>query len=349
MADQPITGQYLANINQVTPRTIREDIKHLNELLKERGAKVNSVISKGYQLEVSDDQCFRNFLQAISVDQSSKDRIPSTPEERTAYIIKRLLLSNKYIKLDDLADELYVSKSTIQLDLKTVKQILQEYEITLDPKPNYGLKAVGDEIKFRFCLSEYLFHRDHQKRNPIIESEFYDVSQEETEKIYQIIINQIEKHHITLSDIAINNLLIHICIAYKRIINGHYVAIYHNDSKEIQQQKEFQVAKEIAAEVEKAYQIVFPEEEVVYIAMHLLGTKLLSHTSSDLDNMLDSDTFQLVKYILQKVEEQLDLNIKDDEELLLGLRLHLKPALNRIKFGMNIRNPLLADIKISTH
>src|SRR5699024_4089070 len=33
------------------------------------------------------------------------------------------------------------------------------------------------------------------------------------------------------------------------------------------------------------------------------------------------------------------------KELLIGLSLHLKPAINRYKYGMNIRNPMLQDIK----
>ncbi|NRK74294.1 PRD domain-containing protein, partial [Salmonella enterica subsp. enterica serovar Typhi] len=34
-----------------------------------------------------------------------------------------------------------------------------------------------------------------------------------------------------------------------------------------------------------------------------------------------------------------------DEELIFGMSMHLKPAVNRIKYGMNIRNPMLQEIK----
>src|SRR5699024_12559064 len=46
-----------------------------------------------------------------------------------------------------------------------------------------------------------------------------------------------------------------------------------------------------------------------------------------------------------KIEEELNLDIKHDQELIMGLGLHLKPAINRYKYGMNFRNPMLADIK----
>ena len=167
-AEQPITGTYLANVNQVTPRTTRDDIKHLDAILHQHGATIVSVISKGYKLEVNDEKHFRVFLQSLSYKDHTKDDIPTTPEERVSYIIRRLLLNERYIKLDDLADELYVSRSTIQADLKTVKQILHKYCIELEPRPNYGLKATGDEMRFRFCLSEYLFDRDEIKVNSLV-------------------------------------------------------------------------------------------------------------------------------------------------------------------------------------
>lgn len=343
-AKNPVTGSYLATINGVTTRTTREDIKNLGSILKEHGATITSIISKGYLLEIKDNHKFRKFLQTLSQNNSADGKIPDTPEERVTYIIRKILL-NDYIKLDDLADELYISRSTIQQDMKHVRNILQKYGISLEPRPNYGLKAVGDEIKKRFCLSEYLFERNEKKKSPFFTPLSSSLSVEEVNKIKSIILKKIDTYQTTLSDIAINNLLIHIAIACERIISGHYVAMYHSDVQEIKKQKEFDVAKEIVKDVEQLYHIRFPQEEVVYIAMHLLGTKLLSQTKDEFDHVIDEEIFQLVTFILEKIEEQLELDIKDDEELIYGLSLHLKPAVNRIKFGMNIRNPMLEDIK----
>lgn len=343
--DQPITGNYLANLNQVTTRTTREDIKNLDAILNNHGAKIVPIIAKGYKLEISDEKAFRKFLQSISVEQIGQEYIPSTPEERVAYLIRRLLLSNRYEKLDDLADELYISKSTIQLDLKTVKQIFDEYGIVLKSKPNFGIKASGSEIKLRFCLSEYLFDRNDDHTNTLVDTPFSSISKEDIDQIHKIILKQIQKHQISMSDIAINNLCIHIAIAYKRIVSGHHVVLVHSDIEEIKQQKEYQVATEIAADVENYYHVKFPQQEIAYIAMHLLGTKLLSQTKSQVDHVINDEILHLVHFVLEKIEEQLELGIQNDQELILGLSLHLKPAVNRIKFGMNIRNPMLQDIK----
>lgn len=345
-ADTPVTGEYLATVNHVTARTTREDIKNLDALLNNHGAKIISVISKGYTLEIWDKPVFQQYLHSIFVENTlSHVGIPKTPEDRVTYIIIRFLLNDHYLKLDDLADELFVSKSTIQQDIKNVKEILQKYDITLEARPNYGLKAVGDEIKVRFCLSEYVLDRKKQSTNTIdspLPSIFDD---ENMEAIQEIILRQIKKYQITLSDIAINNLFIHIVIARKRIISGHYVAIFHADMDEIEQQREYHVANEIAKEVEELYQIKFPQAEIAYIAMHLLGTKLVTQKKGHIDHVIEDDILQLVDFVLAKMEEKLDLGIAKDEELIFGMSMHLKPAVNRIKYGMNIRNPMLQEIK----
>lgn len=44
--------------------------------------------------------------------------IPDSPIERNQYILKYILYNNTYIKLEDLANSLYVSKFTILNDIK---------------------------------------------------------------------------------------------------------------------------------------------------------------------------------------------------------------------------------------
>src|SRR6185312_9073035 len=49
--------------------------------------------------------------------------------------------------------------------------------------------------------------------------------------------------------------------------------------------------------------------------------------------------------IIAKIEKKLQLGISGDKELAVSLSLHLKPAINRHRYGMNLRNPMLDAIK----
>ncbi len=342
-AETPVTGTYLANLNQVTTRTNREDIKELTAILAKHGAHIESLMGKGYQFEINDEKLFRNFLKELTGrDDKKKVSVPKTPEERANFIIRRLLLSEDYIKLENLADVMYISKSTIQNDLRQVKEILSKYDIHLEARPSYGIKVIGSEVKLRFAMSEYVFKRNDEVG---IDSMIDSLKQVDLDTISAIIINQINTHDITLSDIALHNLLIHIAIAYKRINSGYHVTLFHKDLEHILKQKEYKVAKEIVKAVEDNFEVSFPREEVAYIAIHLLGTKMLSQTNEAVESVMDEEILEIVTLALERIENEFNLGIHDDQELILGLSLHLKPAVNRYKYGMNIRNPMLTDIK----
>ena len=347
-AEGSLTSEYLAKVNQVTSRTVRNDIKELDGLLSEYGASIKSIRGTGYELNIQDDQLFRKLLQEFAdKDLQTQGGIPSLPKERVQYLIRRLLLVEGYLKLEELADELFISKSTIQNDILDVKKILKEYGITLEKRPNYGLKLKGDELKLRFCMSQYIFSK-RETQSDMMNACVTILPKEEIIEIRAIILEQIKQHEVALSDIALNNLVIHIAIACRRIRNENYVSIYPQELSEILKQREYEVAKNIVGKVEEALEVVFPQTEIAYIAIHLLGTRMVEHASigeKEMQNLIDGDIYKLTTTILQSIENELKLGISHDKELIMGISLHLKPAINRYRYKMNLRNPMLDDIK----
>lgn len=343
--DTPMTGKYLGKINDVTSRTIREDIKVIDGLISSHGASIEAVMGQGYQLIIQDEERFRHYLQSLLENETF---IPKSPEERVIYLIKRLLLHDQYIKLDDLSNEMYVSRSTIQNDLNDVRKILSKYEIELESRPNYGMKVKGRELQLRFCIAEYLFDRNEKKYYAIMDTDLTSLSQADLDTIFEVIMHEIEANQITLSDIAVHNLFIHIAIACKRIETGNKVTIFKADLQEILEKKEYRVAEKIVRKIEDELLLDFPREETAYIAIHLLGTKMLTQTQTAdkvVEQVIEDEVSAIVRKTLHRIETELQLGIHEDKELILALNLHLKPAINRFKYGMNIRNPMLQEIK----
>ncbi len=350
-SNTPITAGYLGQILEVSSRTIREDIKDLNHILSKHGAEVKSTRGIGYELEIIETTDFHSFLSDRSQKTVADNQLPNSPESRIVYIIKKFLLSEKYIKLEDLADEMHVSKSTLQLDLKSIRTILKSYNLQLNSLPNYGLKIEGKELNRRFAISEYVFNRDHTAPDLLWIDQLSTITHSDKEtltNIWRLLINKLDENNVSLSDIAVNNLFVHIAIAYKRIKNGHSINLVQKDLKDIESQKEYEVAKNIVKEVEQIWQVSFPDIEVAYITIHLLGTKMINESlvsEKKIENIMDNNIKSLAISMVESIDDELNLGIQGDTELLVGLCLHLKPALNRYKYGMNIRNPLLNDIK----
>ncbi|MBB5326075.1 lichenan operon transcriptional antiterminator [Anoxybacillus tepidamans] len=341
-ADQPLTSEYLANVIQVTSRTIRNDIKELEEILNKNGALVKSSRGRGYELVVEDEALFRKWLKEMF--QQDLSTVPNCSEERVQYLIKRLLLTEEYVKLEELADELFVSKSTVQNDLREVKNILKTYEIELEKRPNYGLKLKGKEMKLRFCMSEYIFSRKE------IDSKAEILPKEEMEFIHQVILEQVHEHQITMSDVRLHNLMIHIAIACKRIRSGNYVSMFLEEIHHISRHKEYEIAKNIIQKIQEQLHVLFPSSEVAYITIHLLGTNMIVHSDlveQEIESYIDRDVYQIVTDMLEVIENKLALGVNHDKELIIAMCLHLKPAINRYRYGMNLRNPMLEAIKSS--
>ncbi|HBH67575.1 MAG TPA: hypothetical protein DDY50_04595, partial [Erwinia persicina] len=59
----------------------------------------------------------------------------------------------------------------------------------------------------------------------------------------------------------------------------------------------------------------------------------------------NSESRHLTLDLIATFSEVININLKDDRLLHEGLLIHIKPLLNRLKYHIRIRNPLLEDIK----
>ncbi|WP_208588529.1 BglG family transcription antiterminator [Gracilibacillus suaedae] len=339
--EDPVTSDQLATILQVSSRTVRNDIKILENVLQKNGAHILAERGQGYQLQIKDNSLFKSYIESLLFE---KGRVPVEPEDRIKFLVEKFLLQSDYIKIEDLVEELFVSRSTLQKDLKDVKVILDKYKLTLEKRPNYGLKVSGDEKKIRYAISEELFKRDQMM--PTDQSSKMLLPKEQMDRIQQIVLKHLRKNQLNLSDIALSNLVVHIAIACRRIEQNQYITSQSINYQDILNTKEHKIAAELLNEAEQALQITFPDAEIHYVTLHLLGTKifLTDQKNSSLHDFEDP-MLETARSLINKVDEQLGLGIKEDKELLAGIVVHLKPAIHRYRNGMNIRNPVLEAIK----
>lgn len=340
-AEQELTSEEIARMIGVTSRTIRTDMKALKSTLAEHGAVLHIKRGAGYTLTVEDYGSFRTFLKkSLGERNENKEQIiPNQPEDRVAYLLKRLLLSEDYIKLDALAEELFVSESTVKNDLKAVRHLFSLHGLSVSHRPKYGLRLTGEEMKLRYCMAEHVFQKAHAN-STLLPEETYQFIQD-------IVFSRTKASGLYLSEIGLSNLVTHIAIACKRIEEKKIVMMPETELKEIQVQPVFQVAQQMAEDIRHVLGIEFPLSEMAYIAIHLMGAKMMAYGDAGhtLFHLLEEDHFRFIHQLLAYVEEHMSLNIQFDKELIVGLSLHLRSAIHRFRYGMNIRNPYLTDIK----
>ncbi len=345
-----LTSSYLSKVVGVTPRTIRSDLKELDKFISPDGAKINSSKGIGYKLEIIDDIKFSDCLKTIFKNNDNKEEsIPILPEERVEYIIRKLLETDSCITLEELCDELFISTSTIKNDLKKVKSILQRYRLVVASRLNKGIRIEGKEIDKRFCMAEYFFNRSELERIDLAEFYIENIiifNDIDLRKIEETLMEELAKAKLHLADIALKNLIIHIAIAIKRIKESNYITQQDKRIKKLQKEQEYTAAINIVVALERNLGVSIPNAERYYVAIHLLGSKLLDEKRENrITEFIDESIKNLISKILKEVNTKLALNFIDDNTLICGLALHLKPAFHRIHFNMNLRNPWLDEVK----
>ena len=339
------TAEALAEELGVSSKTIRNQLKNLNELLSEFEVYVESKHGAGYRLVVENPSRRKELEELMQKRELQESAIPNSSEERVQYLLEYLLNAEGYVKLDDLSELLYISKKTLTNNLKEVECLLGEYNLCLKRKPNYGVRVEGKEFDRRLCIAGYV-----AKKIRLLEK--LDGDQDVTEEIqwiYQCVRGCLSKYNFDISNVAFQNLILHIQIAILRMRGGHYVPMAEGDGEKVRNRKTYRMAEEILGKIKDKFRVEFPPSEIVYIAIHLEGKKMVANIGGCEDAegnlVISQEISDLVDQMLGAVYDAFKFDFRDDLELRMSLSQHMVPLVVRLRHDMKLTNPLLKDIK----
>ena len=150
-----ISSDQIALSIGVSSRTVRNDIKELNSLLKDYKASIASEAGSGFYLKIEEEERFAELLKELQADEKkdADNIVPSDPKDRATYIMQRLLrstLSNEEV-IDpfDLADEVFVSMSTLKKDIRQIDRMLERFALKVGISQKKGVHIIGSEANIR--------------------------------------------------------------------------------------------------------------------------------------------------------------------------------------------------------
>lgn len=149
------TSGTLAKALGVSSKTAQGMVKNLREKLQKNGADILARTRHGYLLQVNDRA---RFEALCSGENAAAQFIPSGSEERVRYLLVLLLSQVDYVKLDDMSEELYVSKYTISGDLHQVEEELAKYHLSILRRPNYGVRITASALRAERSISATARH-----------------------------------------------------------------------------------------------------------------------------------------------------------------------------------------------
>lgn len=361
--NKKITIKELAEKLDISKRTIRKDLKELQNYLAQENIALIIKPSAGVWLEIDNKNL--NSLQNKFLN-IFKENKQFGPERRQYHILKKIIEKNNYT-VNKLAKNLCVSNATIYKDLKKIESLLNKYNLKLI-KNNNNLKIEGKEKDWRKFTAELLvsfknqnilydlFNQDNNDSR--IDSEIFnsliqlfdDIEIKNLINTLENILDEVESEtNYLFTDQTFNGLIIHIAIGIERLKDNNSIFMNKEIIDKLKNKKEYQIATFIANKIQKKLNINIPKSEIAYMCLHILGSKSLENIDkNNLDNLLsavDPQIISIAENIIEMAEDILDIRLKDDKKLLTGLVLHLRPAVNRLKYGLSLRNPILSSIK----
>lgn len=341
-----LTSQEIASGIDVSNRTARKYLHLLEDALKQESlATIEAKQGNGYQLKIEDARRFDEFyLEEVKSQMASKD-ITTIQEsnDRQYYILNRLFFEQSTVYVDAIADELFVSRSTISNDLVEIKKLITPYQIELQSKSNKGIFIVGNEQNIRHFIMNYFFmERLHD--NLFAFSMYANLLEGiSVEEIVIIVLDECRESQLKLSDFIVYNLVLHIGLAIKRIQNGFFMDIQAPISFD-EDSIEYQTALKILARIEHAVGITFSSEEADFIALHLKNKITAKTIFKKADATEEQIRAQLLE-TLKAIDQDTPFDLEHDTILIDGLMLHFIPLLTRLQNNSSIENPLLEEIK----
>jgi len=342
-----IKSEDLCHQLNIRPRTLREDIRLYKDTLeKDAGCKIVSKPNAGYCLTVFNDELYNEFIKLLLQEESKNQYIiPVHQEDRINYIIRYFLSHQDYIKLNDLADQIYVSRSTLNADIKEVKERFSYFSLQLTSKVGKGLKISGKEKDIRSCIAQYFYHVDNYDQQYMQNMGLHGgfIEKNAYEHIKSLLYNTISKYEFKLTDVGFQNLTIHILIAVSRILGNSYIEDIATPQDIFKDRLETEIAIYLANDLESYFNIKIPQSEIHYMTIHLMGKQALQYSENHL--IIDEETTRLTEKILGEILRIFQIDLKSDLELYSMLTFHIQPLINRLKYGLKLSNPLTDQIK----
>ncbi|MBB6671912.1 BglG family transcription antiterminator [Cohnella nanjingensis] len=341
-----VTAGEIAEELQISTRTVHREIQELEPILHENRLSLVKKSGIGISIHGKEEDVarFKRLLGAsVSANYSS--------EERKTLILCRLLEEAEPVKLYALAHTLHAAIPTIARDLDEMEPQLRKNGLELVRRRGYGVEIAGEESAKRSLIAmmaqTYLDESDlfgaspeAPSAGPVTAQLLRMAGKKHILDIEQLLWKIEEGWPNRLSDTAYTRLLIRLSVAFARMRAQHWIA--PSEETGVQAGSPSPKLERFA----QAFGIDWPDAEKAYVQRLIDEVKEAAPPPSATPlEMYGVTLAESAVDLIRAVGKRIDVSFDKDRSLLDGLVRHLGPALERLREGEAIRNPLLPQIR----
>lgn len=371
--EKKFTTAQIAVELKVNPRTIKADIKKINDELEKHSCSIRTKRGVGLWLDYNPEG--EAFLKTVLYE--DQDSYISA-DIRKYYIAAKLLNSTDFISAEALANEFFVSKATVLNDLNDLKDFWEELGITFVKKVKYGIRAEGTERRIRHALFvvlgevlAYLGGAGADNLQPLFE----DV---DLEQLKEMILSAEKRFQFVLTSISFDELLIQIAVILQRTVvnrsvtSGRQAHLADGGQSDTQftpyaeesnltdegrrpyrspdrDRKEWFICQYFKEQIGTYMNMRFPETEIPGLITCLKGLRfqvpMARAGDRETARSRNPRLFDYMMQVLMEIDSKYSLSLAKDEEFICAMFTHLVCMFYRIQSRMCLANPILESVK----
>ncbi|MGC8690753.1 MAG: BglG family transcription antiterminator [Caldisericum sp.] len=352
--DYPVSLKKVSEDTGININTLRKDVQSISDFLKNYELSIVARPNVGIKIEGSNEKK-KILKEELRI---TEDIFNST--ENKIWLASYLLLASKRTPtIEELSDILDKSRPTINAYIKKIREWLKDFNIILIGEPGRGYVIKGEEYDIRSAIKSSIKNiLSYNFDNIAIKFSSHNDSQAFGQNIFGVRILKTSyfptiKKFVegVLSDlkVVINpqdmfSFALDIYITLERILRGFRIVCEDETSKTIENTKEYGAISRNLKILENNLKIELDNSEIIF-----LTKKFLSIRAESFENIPSESIPEIylkkVGEIIDFAESSLGFVIERDPELMKMFAMHLKGAVEKIKLGVNIENPLLRTIK----
>lgn len=317
----------LAEEMKISKRSVYYDIRKINEWLE--ALELSQLVverKKGIRIDEEQKAMIRAGLKMIP----SELAYAFTPTERVKIIICSILQRNRNLFLDDFMELCQVSRNTTISDVKEAGRIISKYQLQLIYENGKGYHIKGDLVRKRSIYFSYFSSISNLYKKEILPLDAPDKVDHFLDRLKDIE-NALDVQYV-------QGTLYTIAVFFSTIDNRSDVVEFSDkEKKEIMDTKEYEMVSMRFPELN--------ESEQLYLALHLLGSRMQSIPVDFMEEHSGQESQRLSKILVNAFSRIAGVGFSKEKELTKALAAHLKISMYRYRYGIQLANLMLENIK----
>jgi activator of the mannose operon (transcriptional antiterminator) len=353
--EKMVSAAEIAHYLHISVKTVRNELQRLETYVSEYQCSIVKIPGKGIRLD-GEKSNIRKLEKALDRREKNWE---NTPEERQYRIWNLLLGSSKCVMMKEICAEYYVSKATVNNDMKELNQLLSQYGVSIVYEKQQGLRLEGKEQDIRSAMIHIFLNVHMGNLNDIIRLDgtkiLYNEKIRNMEEMWNVdfsslvhIVHEIEeKFQYKFSSESVLELAMYLAVMLRRADCGCNVSVSRETAGFLYGSVQMEVCDQVADKLEERYGISLPTQERKYFLVQILGARRLQQPDSLMKetDIGDNDIKEAVEIFIEAVGRELGVDFCNNRLLYEQLRNHIRPSVYRILFGLNLNNPLSVRIK----